>query len=72
MGIGEELLEPVRLWSAEAEEHRGISEFQAEVVQPGAARKGDHTTEAYETDKLIERITVAGGRQLLPTCVCEV
>ena len=35
MGIGEELLEPVRLWSAEAEEHRGISEFQAEVVQPG-------------------------------------
>jgi hypothetical protein len=26
MGIGEELLEPVRLWSAEAEEHRGISE----------------------------------------------
>ena len=72
MGIGEELLDPVRLWSAEAEEHRGISEFQAEVVQPGAALNGDHTTEAYETDKLIERMTVAGGRQLLPTCVCEV
>jgi len=58
-GIAEELPEPVRLRSAEAEEHRGISEFQAELVQLGAALDGDHATEAYETDKLIDRMTVA-------------
>ncbi|PUZ45372.1 hypothetical protein GQ55_8G217500 [Panicum hallii var. hallii] len=55
----EELPEPVRLRSAEAEEHRGISEFQAELVQLGAALNGDHATEAYETDKLVEGMTVA-------------
>ena len=59
MGIAEELPEPVRLRSAEAEEHRGISEFQAELVQLGAALDGDPATEAYETDKLIDRMTVA-------------
>ncbi|CAL4983730.1 unnamed protein product [Urochloa decumbens] len=55
----EKLPEPVRLRSADAEEHRGISEFQAELVQLGAALNGDHATEAYETDKLIEGMTVA-------------
>ncbi|OEL24710.1 Non-specific phospholipase C4 [Dichanthelium oligosanthes] len=55
----ETLPEPVRLREAEAEENREISEFQAELVQLGAALKGDHATEAFQTDKLIEGMTVA-------------
>ncbi|KAF8700117.1 hypothetical protein HU200_034480 [Digitaria exilis] len=56
----ETLPEPVRLRSAEPEEEkRGISEFQAELVQLGAALKGDHADEAYETDKLVGAMTVA-------------
>ncbi|XP_062198066.1 non-specific phospholipase C4-like [Phragmites australis] len=59
----EKLPEPVRLRSAEAEEHREISEFQAELVQLGAALNGDHATDAYETDKLIEGMTVAAAAE---------
>ncbi|KAF8673167.1 hypothetical protein HU200_048715 [Digitaria exilis] len=56
----ETLPEPVRLRSAEPEEEkRVISEFQAELVQLGAALKGDHADEAYETDKLVGEMTVA-------------
>ncbi|CAO2144608.1 unnamed protein product [Urochloa humidicola] len=55
----ETLPEPVRLRSTEAEEHRVISDFQAELVQLGAVLNGDHATEAYRTDKLIEGMTVA-------------
>lgn len=53
--------EPVRLREAEAEEdqHREVSEFQAELVQLGAALNGDHATEAYESDKLVKGMTVA-------------
>lgn len=52
----------MRLREAEAEaedQHREISEFQAELVQLGAALNGDHTTEAYGSGKLGEGMTVA-------------
>lgn len=55
----EKLPEPVRLREAEADEHREISEFQAELVQLSAALNGDHATEAFESDKLIDGMTVA-------------
>ncbi|KAL6841630.1 hypothetical protein ACP4OV_028569 [Aristida adscensionis] len=55
----ETLPEPVRLRSAEAAEHREISEFQAELVQLAAGLNGDAGTRAFENDKLIEGMTVA-------------
>lgn len=58
----ETLPEPPRLREAEldaGDQQRGISEFQAELVQLAAALRGDHETEAYETDKLVEGMTVA-------------
>ncbi|KAJ1276094.1 hypothetical protein BS78_05G187900 [Paspalum vaginatum] len=55
----ETLPEPVPLRATEAEEQRGISDFQAELVQLGAALNGDHATEDYETDRLLEGMTVA-------------
>ena len=57
----ETLPEPVRLREAKAEEdqRREVSEFQAELVQLGAALNGDHATEAYESDKLVKGMTVA-------------
>ncbi|KAL6654002.1 hypothetical protein ACP70R_007467 [Stipagrostis hirtigluma subsp. patula] len=61
----EKLPEPVRLRSAEAEaeEHRAISEFQAELVQLGAALNGDHATAAYESGELVEGMTVAAAAE---------
>ncbi|KAL6654889.1 hypothetical protein ACP70R_008354 [Stipagrostis hirtigluma subsp. patula] len=59
----EKLPEPVRLRSAEAEEHREISEFQTELVQLGAVLNGDHGTHAYENGKLAEGMTVAAAAE---------
>ncbi|XP_006663021.2 non-specific phospholipase C4-like [Oryza brachyantha] len=55
------LPEPVRLREAEAEEHREISEFQAELVQLGAALNGDHDKEGYDPEGLVQGMTVAAA-----------
>jgi phospholipase C len=61
--VAETLPEPVRLRSTEAEEHREISEFQAELVQLGAVLNGDGAKDVYDNDKLIEGMTVAAGAE---------
>ncbi|KAF2911488.1 hypothetical protein DAI22_11g183700 [Oryza sativa Japonica Group] len=57
------LPEPPRLREAEAEEHREVSEFQAELVQLGAALNGDHDGEGYDPEVFVRGMTVAGAAQ---------
>ncbi|VAH95995.1 unnamed protein product [Triticum turgidum subsp. durum] len=52
------LPEPVKMRPAEAAEHATISDFQAELVQLGAALNGDHAKDTYP-HKLVEGMTVA-------------
>uniref|UniRef100_A0ACD6A7I3 Uncharacterized protein n=1 Tax=Avena sativa TaxID=4498 RepID=A0ACD6A7I3_AVESA len=52
------LPQPVKLRSTEAAEHLQISEFQAELVQLGAALNGDHAKDVYP-HKMVEGMTVA-------------
>lgn len=51
------LPEPVKLRPTEAAERAPISEFQAELVQLGAALNGDHAKDVYP-HKLVEGMTV--------------
>lgn len=69
--IAENLPEPVRLRSTEAEEHREISEFQAELVQLGAVLNGDHAKEVYEDDKLVKGMTVAVAAEYCQDAFCR-
>ncbi|EMS57546.1 Non-hemolytic phospholipase C [Triticum urartu] len=52
------LPEPVKMRPTEAAEHATISDFQAELVQLGAALNGDHAKDTYP-HKLVEGMTVA-------------
>lgn len=52
------LPEPVKMRPTEAAEHAPISDFQAELVQLGAALNGDHAEDVYP-HKLVEGMTVA-------------
>jgi phospholipase C len=52
------LPEPVKMRPTEAAEHATISDFQAELVQLGAALNGDHVKDTYP-HKLVEGMTVA-------------
>ncbi|KAG8090221.1 hypothetical protein GUJ93_ZPchr0011g28415 [Zizania palustris] len=57
------LPEPVRLRATEAEEEREISEFQAELVQLGAALNGDHYRDGYDPHVLVDGMSVAAAAE---------
>lgn len=57
--------------STDAEEHREISEFQAELVQLGAVLNGDHGKDVYDNDKLVEGMTVAEAAEYCQDAFCR-